>query len=102
MNLIELCEPLFQYICILNRAGRKGGNLEYNNVRSKIKVLLDDLKSRATTDPRLNPQFKKMEQPLIFFIDSMIVGEQGALRGQVGPGAAGLQLQRTGGRREVL
>ncbi len=72
MNLIELCEPLFQYICILNRAGRKGGNLEYNTVRSKIKVLFEDLRTRAATDPRLNPQYKKMEQPLIFFVDSMI------------------------------
>ncbi len=72
MTLLELCEPLFQYICIVNRAGRKGGNLDFNTVRSRIKVILEDLRARAATDPRLNPQFKKMEQPLIFFIDSMI------------------------------
>lgn len=72
MNLLEHCEPLFQYVCILNRAGRKGGNLEYNTVRSKIKVLFEDLRARAVTDPRLNPQYKKMEQPLIFFTDSMV------------------------------
>ncbi len=72
MNLLELCEPFFQYICILNRAGRKGGNLEYNTVRSKVKMLLEDMRARAVTDPRINPQYKKMEQPLIFFVDSMI------------------------------
>ncbi len=72
MNLLELTEPLFQYVCILNRAGRKGGNLEYNTVRSKIKVLFEDLRARAVTDPRLNPQFKKMEPALIFFVDGMI------------------------------
>ncbi len=72
MNLLELSEPLFQYVCILNRAGRKGGNLDFPTVRARIKTILDDLKSRALTDPRLNPQFKKMEQPLIFFVDSMI------------------------------
>ena len=72
MELLELCEPLFQYVCILNRAGRKGGNLEFTAVRSKIKQIFDDLRARALTDPRLNPQYKKMEQPLIFFVDSMI------------------------------
>ena len=72
MNLLELCEPLFQYVCILNRAGRKGGNLEYNSVRSRIKVILEDMRGQAAGDPRLNPQFKKMEQPLVFFVDSMI------------------------------
>ncbi len=72
MNLLELCEPLFQYVCILNRAGRKGGNLEYNTVRSKMKVIFEDLRAKATTDPRINPQYKKMEQPLIFFVDSMV------------------------------
>ena len=72
MNLLELTEPLFQYVCILNRAGRKGGNLEYNTVLSKIKVHIEDLRARAVTDPRLNPQFKKMEPALIFFVDGMI------------------------------
>ena len=72
MNLLEYTEPLFQYVCILNRAGRKGGNLDYNTVRSKIKVMFEDLRTRATTDPRLNPLYKKVEQPLIFFVDSMI------------------------------
>ena len=72
MTLLELCEPLFQYVCLLNRAGRKGGNLEYNTVRSRIKVILEDMRGSAAGDPRLNPQFKKMEQPLIFFVDSMI------------------------------
>ena len=72
MNLLEYTEPLFQYVCILNRAGRKGGNLDYNTVRSKVKVLFEDLRAQATSDPRLNPQYKKVEQPLIFFVDSMI------------------------------
>ncbi len=72
MNLLEYTEPLFQYVCILNRAGRKGGNLDYSTVRSKVKVLFEDLRARATSDPRLNPQYKKVEQPLIFFVDSMI------------------------------
>ena len=72
MNLLELTEPLFQYVCILNRAGRKGGNLDFETVRAKLKVLFEDLRTRAVSDPVVNPQFKKVEQPLIFFVDSMI------------------------------
>ena len=72
MNLLELCEPLFQYVCILNRAGRKGGNLEYNTVRSRVKVLFEDTRAKAANDPRINPQYRKVEQPLIFFADSMV------------------------------
>ena len=72
MNLLELTEPLFQYVCILNRAGRKGGNLEYETVRAKLKVLFEDLRARALSDPALNQPYRKMEQPLIFFVDSMV------------------------------
>ena len=72
MNLLELTEPLFQYVCILNRAGRKGGNLEYESVRAKLKVLFEDLRARALSDPALNQPYRKMEQPLIFFVDSMV------------------------------
>ena len=76
MNLLELTEPLFQYVCILNRAGRKGGNLDYATVRAKLRVIFEDLRARALSDPLLNPPYRKMEQPLIFFVDSMIADSQ--------------------------
>ena len=41
-------------------------------MRSRIKVILEDMRGQAAGDPRLSPQFKKMEQPLVFFVDSMI------------------------------
>ena len=72
MNLLELTEPLFQYVCILNRAGRKGGNLDFETVRAKLRVIFEDLRARALSDPLLNQPYRKMEQPLIFFVDSMI------------------------------
>ena len=72
MNLLELCEPLFQYVCLLNRAGRKGGNIDFQPVRSKIKDLFNDMRTRAVSDARLNLQYKEMEEPLTFFVDSMI------------------------------
>lgn len=72
MNLLDLCEPLFQEIARLNRGGRKGGQLEFLTVRAEVKALLDDVQSRGASDPRLKSQAKAVELPLIFFVDSMI------------------------------
>lgn len=94
MTLLELTEPLFQYICRLNRVARKGGpapsgntafftkgastpppkgsNLDYAVVRSEIKAALEDFMQKASNDMKLAAQAKKMELPLIFFVDSMI------------------------------
>ncbi len=72
MTLLELCEPLFQYVCRLNRMSRKGGRAEVSHVRAELKGLLADARSRASGDPALGVQFDKVELPLIFFADSMI------------------------------
>ena len=72
MTLLELCEPLFLYVCLLNRAGRKGGNLDFHPVRGKVKEIFGDMRNRAISDARLNLQYKEMEEPLTFFVDSMI------------------------------
>ena len=72
MTLIELCEPLFQYICRLNRMSRAAGQADYGVARAEVKALLEDLVQKASTDMRLSGQMRKMELPLIFFVDSMI------------------------------
>lgn len=72
MTLLELCDPLFQYICRLNRAGRKGGHVEFTTIRSEVLGLFDELKNRAGSDFKLASQFKGVEMPLIFFVDSLI------------------------------
>jgi type VI protein secretion system component VasF len=97
MTLLELTEPLFQYICRLNRAGRRGSSakpsgdtqffsvapagaparapgasFDYTVVRSEVKALFEDLLAKAGKDPRLSEQARKMMMPLIFFVDSMI------------------------------
>jgi len=110
MTLLQLTEPLFQYICRLNRIARRGAapkpggetttfgdtafitrpppgapagpqaaaasarvmNLDYSVARSEIKALFEDMMSKATSDSRLSQQARKMELPLIFFVDSMI------------------------------
>ncbi|HEV2394853.1 MAG TPA: DotU family type IV/VI secretion system protein [Verrucomicrobiae bacterium] len=92
MTLLELTEPLFQYVCRLNRVGRKSGvaptgettfltkgaalprgvSLDYAVVRSEIKAIFEDMQQRAASDFRLSSQIKKVELPLLFFVDAII------------------------------
>ena len=72
MTLLELCEPLFLYMCRLNRSARKGGSFEHSQVRSEVRALLKDMQSKAASEPNLLAQFEAIEEVLIFFVDSMI------------------------------
>lgn len=73
MTPLELCEPLFNKICLLNRMGRKGAaNLGYEQLRGEIETLLSDLQKRAEAEPNLRAQWAKLEMPLTFFVDSMV------------------------------
>ena len=74
MTLLELYEPLFQYVCMLNRIARNPGgeNVEYAPLREHILTIFADGKQRAESDPRLKIQAAKMEMVMMFFVDSMI------------------------------
>ena len=72
MTLLELCEPLFLYICRLNRSARKGGSHEYNRVRAEIEGILKDIKANADAEAGLVGQYEKTNEVLIYFIDSMV------------------------------
>lgn len=72
VNLLDLCEPLFQAICRLNRMGRKGSSSDYSIARSEIESILEKMGSSAKRDPSLSEQYRQVEMPIIFFVDSMI------------------------------
>jgi type IV/VI secretion system ImpK/VasF family protein len=72
MTLLELYEPLFQYICRLNRMARSGGNPDYSVARAELKAQLEDIGQKANADAKLSPQARKLELPLIFFVDSLV------------------------------
>ena len=103
MTLLQLAEPVFQYVCRLNRIARRAtgssrgsdtatfvklsreaavsatpavsassGNLDFSVVRAEIKALFDDLMLAAAKDVRLSQEARKIELPLMFFVDSMI------------------------------
>src|SRR5688572_4190920 len=72
MTLLELCDPLFQYICRFNRSARKGGHHDLHQVRQEVKAMLADFKSKAQSQPGLAGQFEKIDIVLMFFVDFMI------------------------------
>jgi type VI secretion system protein ImpK len=72
MTLLELCEPLFQYVCRLRRSARMGRTIEMDEVRGDISEIFSKMKGDASSDMELLTQYEKVELPLIFFTDFMI------------------------------
>ena len=72
MTLLELCEPLFLYMCRLNRSARKGGSHEYARVRAEVEGIFKEMKAAADTEPGLVGQYERVEEILMFFVDSMV------------------------------
>lgn len=72
MELLRICDPIFAYVCRLNRSGRKGVELQPAVVRADVKQLFSEARSRASGDVRLKENWEKVELPLIYFVDSMI------------------------------
>ena len=72
MTLLELCEPLFQYVCRLRRSARVGRTMGMDEVRNDVARIFSDMKADASSRPELAAQYEKVELPLIFFIDFMI------------------------------
>jgi type VI secretion system protein ImpK len=73
MTPLELCEPIFTKVCVLNRLGRKQGDLlTYDHLRLEIEQLFTAVRNSAEADPVLKVQWQKLELPMIFFVDSMI------------------------------
>lgn len=81
MTLVELCEPLFQNICRLNRLARSGAELPASQIRSEIKATLEQIRATSAETPGLLAKYEMtegrdgkrgIELVLIFFADSMI------------------------------
>ncbi len=74
LDLVDLCEPLFQYVCMLNRIARNPGGegLEFAPLQGLIKEIIQDMEQHPGANDRLKGQFQKVRVPLIFFVDSMI------------------------------
>lgn len=74
MNILQLCEPTFLYICKVNRIYRNGGSLPLGTVQADVADLRENIQAALVQeDSRLNDQFQAVELSLIYFIDSMLV-----------------------------
>ncbi len=75
-DLLDVCEPLFQYVCQLNRSARKGGDLDESHVRSEIKSLLGEIKAKSQNDPQLTAHLSsdrgQIYLILLCFVDFMV------------------------------
>src|SRR5213075_2865697 len=72
MTLLELTDPLFQYICRFNRSARKGGHHDLHQVRQEVRAMLADMTAKARSQPGLSNQLEKIDIVLMFFVDFMI------------------------------
>jgi type VI protein secretion system component VasF len=73
-SLLNHCDPLFQAVCRFNRIGRinRGSGIEYAQARAEIEEHFEVLARIARGDLALGEQYRKVELPLIFFVDSMM------------------------------
>jgi len=72
MKLLEIYEDLFQYICRLNRIAKTQTQPDYARVRAEVKDLLEQAVRSSSGDPRLLNQVKRLELPMIFFVDFQV------------------------------
>lgn len=72
MQLLQLCDPLFQYVCRLNRIAAHGCEVTQKKVDGDIRKMLNKMKTQASVDSGLAEQFGKVLPPLVFFVDYMI------------------------------
>jgi type VI protein secretion system component VasF len=72
MTLLELCDPLFKYVCFVNRSERKGASIDPAQVDSDLETILSEIKAKAAGQANLADQYEKIEMDLIFFVDNVI------------------------------
>src|SRR5271168_3364587 len=72
MSLLEIYEELFQYVCRLNRAAKTDAHPDYARVRAEVKTLLEEITRKVSADVRISNQVKRLELPVIFFVDNVV------------------------------
>ena len=73
MNLNEAVDPIFLYVCKLNRIANSGGEMSFNAVRSDVITLLNEARAKASRNKALSDKFASISRPLLMFIDFMSV-----------------------------
>ena len=72
-SLVDICEPVFLYICSLNRMADKCPEIiDYEKVREDIFSIFINMKLNAVNNSDFKRQLQRVILPLKFFMDSMI------------------------------
>lgn len=73
MALVDVCEPIFQYVCYVNRLAREGGNISQGQVEAELETLLADVKAKAKANSATSAAWdEKVEWALIAFSDFLV------------------------------
>ena len=73
MDLINLCDPIFQYVCFLRRhACNDTANITFEKSKKDLLRLLDEINDNLRKGSRLWCQYTRIHLSLLFFVDSMI------------------------------
>ncbi|HEV7403949.1 MAG TPA: DotU family type IV/VI secretion system protein [Chthoniobacteraceae bacterium] len=73
MKALQLYEPLFQYLCELNRLARGGYIPSYADVRREVMGRLADVSMKAEDDPALRDHLRALKTPVNYIVDGLIV-----------------------------
>jgi type VI secretion system protein ImpK len=73
MKLLELCRPIFDYVAAFKRSVKAGSEMSADTLRAELKKIFEKMKSEAAKDPDLDDQYEKVELPLIFFVDFVVL-----------------------------
>lgn len=71
-KLTQLVEPIFVYICRLNRSIRQNVQHTPQSVRNDLQTLLADMQAKSQAHPLLAQSFQKVRLPLVFFVDNVV------------------------------
>src|SRR2546425_1935052 len=84
MTLRDLCEPLFQELCRLNRLTRKGGgsSAQLDHDIARIRSIFERMKAAASADVSLVNQYHLIKPALVYFVDFMMSESKLAYAGE--------------------
>ena len=72
MRALQLYDPVFQYLCHVNRHARNQAPFSYQQVRQELENRLRLVDQQANDDPGLREQVRLLKGPVNYFIDHMI------------------------------
>ena len=86
-RILDVCEPIFLYICELSRLRREGvpgesAAFRFAGVRRRVEGLLASCQEVAGASNRLQDQWNVIEKPLCCFLDAMIEEILGSRNGE--------------------